>query len=188
MLVAFFISLATITSDFAAEAVNCRANTAAALSLSPGAFDQDESVGWRGLAKTPECLGAAADLIAAYRKAHWGEFRPSELHLNYWHEGQMRAAAGQTKAARPLLLEGISPDNFGDFADYALGTVAFLDQDLAALKAARARLAATPEPADFAATAKRYNITWPLNLDVLDGLITCFDKPYREAYACRISR
>jgi hypothetical protein len=170
------------------SSTTCASDTGAALALSPQVFDQDATLGWRALAKSPECLAAAANLIAAYRKAHWGNVKPSELHVNYWHEGQMRAAAGQTNTARPLLLAGISPDNFGDFADYALGTVAFLDHDLAALKAARARLAATPEPQDFASTAKKYNISWPLNLDVLDGLIKCFDKPYREAYDCRGSR
>jgi hypothetical protein len=25
-------------------------------------------------------------------------------------------------------------------------------------------------------------LKWPMNLDVLDGLIACFDRPYSEAY------
>ncbi|MGV3624985.1 MAG: hypothetical protein ACO1OB_29465 [Archangium sp.] len=43
----------------------------------------------------PECAEAAADLLAEYRKAHWGTFKTYELHVNFWHEGQMRAVAGQ---------------------------------------------------------------------------------------------
>ncbi len=99
--------------------------------------------------------------------------------------------AGQTDTAIRLLMAGVNPDAQGDFEDYALGTIAFLHHDLAALKAARARLAVQPAPANFqqirADFKLKYHIDvrWPENLDVLDGLISCFDKPYIEAYSCR---
>ena len=73
-----------------------------------------------------------------------------------------------------------------------MGTVAFLNGDRAGLEAARARLAATPEPDNWAEVTasfrEKYNvqIKWPMNLDVLDGLIACFGKSYDEAYGdCR---
>jgi hypothetical protein len=37
-----------------------------------------------------------------------------------------------------------------------------------------------------AAAARDVTLAWPPNLDVLDRLLTCFDRPYREAYGdCR---
>ena len=72
---------------------------AALLALSPADFDQDLEGGWRPLGEKPECAAIAADLLAAYRKARWGDLTQSELHTNYWHEGQLRAGLGQTQAA-----------------------------------------------------------------------------------------
>ncbi|MGV3624986.1 MAG: hypothetical protein ACO1OB_29470 [Archangium sp.] len=82
-----------------------------------------------------------------------------------------------------LLAAGVNPGGDVDFLEYALGTIAFLRRDRAGLEAARARLARMPPPADFEAMAaelkKKYGqtILWPPNLDVLDGLSHCFDKP-----------
>jgi hypothetical protein len=163
----------------------------AALKLAPAAFDQDPKGGWRPLGARPECGSAAADLVAAYRKAHWATLTPSELHLSFWHEGQLRAMAGQSARAVPLLMAGVDPESGFGFEDYAVGTIAFLDRDLAGLKTARARLAALPPPVDFEQTKARTKVRsgldlhWPLNLDVLDRLIACFDEPYATAYGCR---
>jgi hypothetical protein len=74
---------------------------------------------------------------------------------------------------------------------YEQATVAFLRGDKPALLKARADLAATPEPAwwgKVAAGFKRrtgHDITWPTNLNVVDGLVACFGKPYAVAYDCR---
>jgi hypothetical protein len=169
----------------------CQVDTEAALKLPPEQFDQDPKGGWRPLGARLPCASAAADLIAAYRKAHWATLTPSELHLNYWHEGQLRATAGETARAVPLLMDGVDPDTSIGFEDYALGTIAFLHHDHAGLEAARARLAALPPPADFAETKARtkarnsLDLVWPLNLNVLDELTACFDRPYSEAYGCR---
>ena len=172
----------------------CAHDKAAILALSPDKFDQDLRGGWRPLGNTPGCEGAAADLIEAYRQAHWGALTRSDLHESYWHEGQLRAAAGQSDRAVPLLLAGVDPEGLGDPADYALGTVAFLQHDLESLKAARARIVAQPEPAWFKAgkaEAKRQTgrePTWPMYKDELDGFLRCFDKPYAEAYSSRACR
>lgn len=187
------IALMTLAVGQAQPADPCAHDRAALLALSPAAFDQDLEGGWRTLSGKPECTATAADLLAAYRKAHWGELTPGELHINFWHEGQLRAGLGQTEAATRLMMAGVNPEtpNSG-FSDYALGTIAFLHQDRPGLLAARERLAATPKPADFDRAAERFKATygfdlnWPMNLDVLDGLIACFGRPYNDAYGdCR---
>ena len=55
-----------------------------------------------------------------------------------------------------------------------------------------APVAATPKPADFDRAAERsktaygFDLAWPVNLKVLDGLIACFGRSYNEAYGdCR---
>lgn len=172
---------------------DCDYDRAAILALSPEAFDQDMNGGWRPLADKPECRGAAADLLAAYRHAHWGDLGPDQLHLNYWHEGQIRASLDQRDRAVRLLMAGVNPNDSGSgFDDYALGTVAFLRNDRPALEAARARLAALPMPDSFRRAAETFRekygreVKWPMNLDVLDGLIACFGRSYDEAYGdCR---
>ena len=104
--------------------------------------------------------------------------------------------AGDYRRAIPLMMGGVQDDGGEiDFVDYALGTIAFLQRDHAGLLAARERLAAFPKPPGFkdkvtvvqAGQPVTVTVTWPANLDVLDRLIGCYDKPYREAYACRIS-
>ena len=172
---------------------SCAHDRAALLALSPDAFDQDMDGGWRPLGDKPECHETAADLLAAYRAARWGELNPDQLHLNYWHEGQMRATLGQRDKAVQLLLAGVNPNVWSSGQEnYALGTVAFLLNDRPALQAARDRLAATPKPEGFDDAAARFraqygrDLVWPMNLDVLDGLLVCFGQDYATAYGdCR---
>lgn len=167
----------------------CPYDQAAMMSQSVRDFDQTPS-GWRSVAKTPGCEAGAADLIKAYRRANWAAHRPAEIHTSYWHEGQMRAAAGQDRAAIPLLMAGVNPYPLQGDDLYAQGTIAFLNRDRRGLEEPRARLAALPPPEDWnqmqmAAATHSVEISWPPNLDVLDRLLTCFDQPYREAYgAC----
>lgn len=153
-------------------------------------FDQTPS-GWRSVAETPGCEAQAADLIKAYRRANWAAHKPAEIHTSYWHEGQMRAAAGQDQAAIPLLMAGVNPYPLHGSEIYAQGTIAFLNRDRRSLEDARARLAALPVPTDWREMQAVYaangvSQTWPPNLDILDRLLACFDRPYREAYSdCR---
>jgi hypothetical protein len=78
-------------------------------------------------------------------------------------------------------------------------TIAFLKRDRVALVEARARLAAV-RPMNGAVVQDGFlslptssgqvvKVRWPVNLDVVDGLVHCFDKPYRTAYGreCRPS-
>jgi hypothetical protein len=64
-------------------------------------------------------------------------------------------------------------------------TIAFLRGDRPALLAARTALAALPRPADFAprdVQGRPVAMNWPPNLNVVDGLLACFGRPYAEAY------
>lgn len=171
----------------------CAYDREAMLALSVEAFDQDLQGGWRPLADRRECRETAADLLSTYRKARWKDFTSDQLHTSYWHEGQIRAAIGQNDHAVRLLLAGVNPRAFDGREHYAIGTVAFLLKDRPMLQAARDRLAAVPPPPGFeedsAVFKARYGrgLTWPLNLDVLDGFLACFNKSYDEAYSldCR---
>lgn len=171
----------------------CAYDREAMLALSVEAFDQDLQGGWRPLGNRRECREAAAELLSAYRKARWKDFTSDQLHTNYWHEGQIRAALGQNDQAVRMLLAGVSPSSIGGKEHYAIGTVAFLLRDRPMLQAARDRLALIPPPPGFEEDSANFKarygreLTWPLNLDVLDSFLACFDKPYDDAYSrdCR---
>jgi hypothetical protein len=154
-----------------------RANATLALGLA--AFDQDMSGGWRALAQQPGCEGVAADMLYAYRSN-----LESHLSILYWHEGQLRANIGQIPAAIRLMEQSRKADDRYGWNPYVDATVAFLRGDRAALVAARAALAALPRPDGFRdeVLANGLRVTWPQNLAVVDGLVRCFGRPYREAY------
>jgi len=152
------------------------------LSLDQNAFDQDLNGGWRALADKPGCRLAAADLLRDYRQAHHSTDR-----ILFWHEGQLRAEAGEDQAALALFEQSRAkePDAFG-WNLYVDGTIAFLRHDRAALQAARDKLAKVPKPANFhpvTPDGKPMQIKWPPNLNVLDGFLHCFDRSYDFAYA-----
>lgn len=165
-----------------ARAAECPVETERLLQLTPDAFDQDKNGGWRTLASRTGCEKAAADLIKTYIARNWGRIDQGSLHILYWHAGQLQALAGDSQPAIPLLMAGVAPDqrrlDMG-FHEYALGTIAFLNGDLAGLKAARQRLSVLPQPVTLKAEFKDH---WPPNLGVLDGLIRCFGSSYAIAY------
>lgn len=153
------------------------------MALEPRAFDQDLEGGWRILAYIPGCAAAAADLIRDYRDTH--ALTTSTL---YWHEGQMRAEAGQSAAAIALFdrARHDEPDGFG-WNFYVDASIAFLRGDRPALQAARERLAALPRPPDFNprdSQGQPLALAWPPNLNVVDGFLACFGRAYAEAYRC----
>jgi hypothetical protein len=181
----------------------CVRDRAQLLALDEQQFDQDLTNGgggWRAVANQPGCEAAAADLIRDYRQAH----RNPPWILS-WHEGQMRAFAGDYTQATALLRQARQPadqdDSFG-WNPYVDATIAFLSRDRAAALEARSRLAAiapvsgTPVTDGYITlqttngptlSGPTVKIKWPPNLDVVDGLIRCFDQPYKVAYggACR---
>ena len=153
------------------------------LGLSQNAFDQDQQGGWRELSYRPGCTLAAADLIRDYR-----ETKGLTAGILYWHEGQLRAFAGQTAQALALFAQsrrnGNDPQGWDHYVD---ATIAFLKKDKSALLAARESLARIPRPADYQPPKLPPNVkltsTWPPNLGVVDKLIRCFERDYQEAYS-----
>lgn len=167
------------------------------LALNEDQFDQDMAGGWRALSAIPGCTLVAADLVHAYSEAHG-----NKSGLLFWHEAQLRAEAGQYPEAAALMQRAYKPagEDKAGWNPYVEATIAFLRRDRAAFAQARARLAATPAPTgagippvvdgymelEFDHGTKR-KMRWPLNIDVVEGLENCFDKPYTEACAnaCR---
>jgi hypothetical protein len=181
----------------------CEYDKDALLALDEKAFDQDWSGrggGWRAIASTPGCELAAADLLAAYQAKH-----PGSSTILAWHEGQVRASAGQYERAIPLLESARKPadQDIAGWNHYVDASVAFLRRDKSGLLAARKLLAAVAFPENAGMPPLKDGIIelptqpgqptmrmrWPPNIDVVDGLIACFDKPYSEAYKtqCRPS-
>jgi hypothetical protein len=173
----------------------CGYDRAAMLALDEQAFDQDLNNGgggWRRIEAIPGCQLAAAELLRDYRVTH---------HVDgvtmAWHEGQMRAAAGQYREAIELFDSAHKPENQANagWNAYVDASIAFLRRDRAALEAARTRVAAVPYPQgsglpplnqgyiEFPAEAGRppMKMRWPPNIDVVDGLLHCFSESYAVA-------
>jgi hypothetical protein len=162
----------------------CAFDRAKMLALDEQAFDQDFTGGWRTL-ESEECWLVAADLIRDYRLA-----RAPSSKILFWHEGQMRAFAGQTEPA--ILLFETTREPVNDWFGWNLNvdaTIAFLNKDKPALLKARATLAKILKPENVDLTFKDaqgrvVKFTWPPNLHVIDGFIKCFEMPYDKAYGC----
>lgn len=168
----------------AEDAINeCAFDRDTMLQLDQRTFDQDFSNGWREVASRPGCKEAAAELIREYRVAN----NPDSSIL-YWHEGQLRAMIGATSRAVELFRQSRKDpklDRIG-WNHYVDATIAFLLGNRERLRRARERLAATPEPDNFSPVDSFGNpvdLRWPPNLNVVDGLISCFGKSYDTAYS-----
>jgi hypothetical protein len=183
MFAVFAAFAATLASAQAPATGACAYDRQRIMALDQRAFDQDRTGGWRLLARNPRCRAVAADLIRDYREAHG-----LSASILFWHEGQMRANAGQTERAIALFDRSRreEPDAFG-WNLYVDASIAFLRGDRPALEAARNALAALPRPADFAprdTQGRPVNMAWPPNLNVVDALAACFGRPYAMAYSC----
>lgn len=165
-----------------APAPDCSYDLEAMLALDRNAFDQTlPGGGWRGLHERG-CYAEAAELIRA-----WRHEKRDHASILYTHEGQMRAYAGQTEQAIALLRLTYKPmdedANFG-WNFYMDGTIAFLDRDREALTTAIQRLKQVPklEARVVYADGTPAKIKWPPNLDVLEALERCWERPFAEAY------
>lgn len=178
--------LAMIAAQAAPQS-DCRYDKPAMMALDERAFDQAMTGGWRTLAAAG-CDAQAADLIAEWRTNH--PANPRTAGLLQWHEGQLRANAGQTARAIALFEAARKPveadAGFG-WNLYVDGSVAFLRRDLAGLDTARGKLAALPRPTGYTPVGpdgKPRAFGWPMNLNILDGFVACWNRSYKEAYGC----
>ena len=166
------------------------ANRDAVLALPLQVFDGDPDAGWRPLADRPGCSLETADLIADYRRQQPKAAGDRPL---IWREAQLRALGGQRDPASALMRTTYKPAHadVGGWNAYVDATIAFLDDDLPALKQARARLAALPPPPGRMVRMVRNGmvqveaeqVPWPPRLPVVDALVRCMYQPYALAYA-----
>lgn len=167
--------------------ISCDYNSEQLMRLPVDEFDQDLTGGWRQVASQSGCEETAAELILAYINQNVKDIPLFNLHVMYWHVGQLEAFSGDYKTAIPFLMAGVSPAERGrdlGFYEYALGTIAFLNGDRPGLESARSRLARLPQPDWYQEEYQAGRMTaWPANLGVLDNLLRCFESPYGLAYA-----
>ncbi len=146
-------------------------------------FDQGVD-GWRSLDASLACSDHADDVLAEYRSLHGSRLSPANVSLLIWHEAQVLAAKGDAAKSADLMRKAAFPGEPQWQRLYREGSIAFLEGDLAGLEAAKNSLAGLPRDPSLI-TPGGTEAAWPPNLDVLEGLISCFGKPYSVAYACR---
>lgn len=192
---AAFLGLLLAGCAHAAEALpiteedpQCVTDRAALMALDYWAFDQGAD-GIRAALAKPGCELVAADLYRDYHATlrargapvmitlpngeEWPMSETGEMSILYWHEGQLRAFAGDGEGAASLFEQSLKTPEESHYGwdEYVRGSIAFLRGDLQALTAAREAMAGKEAPG--------YG---DLNLGVLDGLIACFGRSYKEAY------
>ncbi|PHR93796.1 MAG: hypothetical protein COA69_03980 [Robiginitomaculum sp.] len=172
-----------ITAAYASE---CVANEFDYLRLDFETFNEDKKKGWRSVGKIKGCERSAASLLQAYRERMYEQ----NIDGMMWHEAQLRAAAGDSEHAIYLFSQTRKTHDL-PMQLYRDATIAYLKQDKTALLTARKNLAAVSMPDGFAKGVAQFKKqypdapapTWPMNLDVVDGFLNCFDKPYSQAYS-----
>lgn len=171
----------------AADGTPCIEDREALLALDYMIFEYDYEKGYAPISQKEGCRLAIADLIRDYHNAlrKKGEpvFYEQDSHkvslsddgavsTMYWHEGQIRAFESQTNDAIELFRMSLKPegDNSRAWNSYVRATIAFLENDIVALKIERENLIKANDP-------------FGVNLNVLDGLIACFGRSYDVAYS-----
>lgn len=161
----------------------CTHDREALLALDFAAFDQTESSGWRPLYRAG-CYVEVALLLREYRLRADGDV-PSIIPF---HEAQMWAYAGETDQALPLFAQAHRTDGSLSAVAWNLyvdGNIAFLRRDRAGLEAAASALAAVPKPPGWDSAVgvdgNPVSLPWPLNLNVLEAMLRCWDETYEVA-------
>jgi hypothetical protein len=143
-----------------------------------------EESGWRTIGRQKGCETATADLISQWRVRHNEELQPYFRSFMALHEGQLRAGGGDYSAAIPLIEKGRRAFSGAAGEAYMDALLAFLQSDYDALIAARERLLAVPEPANWPDQQRRFReqagqeMEWPVNIEATNKLVSCFGKPY----------
>lgn len=136
------------------------------LSLSYDAFD---AAGWRNL--VGNCTDAAVAQLMAYRDANWSRMALEQRLEIAFHIGQTLALARRDQESIPYFEQSTDASAPAEWSAYVDATIAFLRHDAVALAAARARYAVSPGASD-------------MRLAIIDGFVTCADRPYVEAVHC----
>ena len=186
MMISFLLAAAQPAPPAPSDSPDCSYDLEAMLELDRNAFDQDMNGGWRTLGMKEGCKLAAAELIREWRHA-----KRDHTSILYWHEGQMRAYAGQAEEAIALFkltYQAAEDDTDFGWNHYVTGTIAFLEQDRERLASAIENLKSLPEPEDNSFTRPDGTVVqmqWPPNLNVLEGFEKCWDHPYAKAHGSR---
>ncbi len=177
--------LAQAVPEQAVEAApDCSYDLDAMLELDRDQFDQDMDSGWRTLARDKGCEQAAAELIR-----EWRHRKRDHNNILFWHEGQMRALAGETDAAVGLFkLTYVAPELDQDFGwnHYVSGTIAFLEGNRERLRHSLRGLEAIGIEGKTSYTRRDGTVlkaSRPPNLGVLEAFERCWGKSYAAAYS-----
>lgn len=184
-LVSGAILLIAMTPSSEPDSSICTYDKDGMLGLSYNEFDQNPDTGWRKVA-VPGCEEVAADLII-----DWRTHNNRQDKILFWHEGQLRAEAGQYQSAIALFKlsrKTKAEDRGWGWNIYVDGSIAFLQGDKRALQRAKRNLANLRKPKNMGRSVdingNPVEVEWPLNLHVLEGFIRCWEQSYHEAYAC----
>ena len=140
--------------------------------------------------------GPGAETASGDPERSGGSATPAQrFGILCWHEAQLRAMEGQNERAAQLMRRSFDDHSDPSWRAYAEATIAFLERDRRRLAKARAELVAIPEPEGWQEAVRQmekqygFSPTWPANLDVVNGLIRCYEESYEVAYGaqCRES-
>lgn len=155
------------------------------LALPFRSFDQQQGSGWRPLYAN-KCYTEAAMLLKEYVKRH-PDTAKNEYMLPF-HTGQLFALAGEHEEAIQWMIRGYSkgPSDQINWNAFVNANIAFLKHDHEELIKQRRLINQEPPMPDRPGIPK-WAVGKKMNLDVVDGFIACFEKPYHVAYGdeCR---
>lgn len=131
---------------------------------------------------------AAAELIR-----EWRFHKRSHDAILYWHEGQLRAFAGQTEQAIELFSLARIPQDHDEYGwnYYIDGSIAYLIQDREILNVSveRYKTLVLKNREKRNKSSPDVKQQWPVNLRILIAFQKCFGKSYTEGYIsfCNLS-
>jgi len=136
-------------------------------------FDQAATgaASWRTLMNSG-CYTGAAKVIVSYLEAHKAQLTAEQTRTLYFHAGQVTALGGDDRASVPYFEKSRDASATADWNAYVDATVAFLKNDRDALAAARDAYAKVAKPGSP-------------RLGVINGLLSCLGKPYKDGVNCR---
>lgn len=160
----------------------CQYDLSSYVGMNPIEFDQGED-GWRYLASTEGCEREAAELIQKYLQYSENQLDEDIRPLLRWHRGQLLALSGNYAQAIPEMAASKkrATADIDGWNLYVEGTIAFLENDRAALDRATFDLKALKRPTGY----PEGDVDWPPNLSILGMLGKCFGSPYKKAYGGR---